>query len=174
MDNTCVRFHAKTDRDRYWVSIENNPATNTATNCGRSIICGPQQQGGGQYSSIGPPCANAEWLVHEFGHALCFGHEHQRQDSDKYIYLDTNVNGCNRYNYPLLYAPDWSTQNLPFDFNSIMLYAGCRRGQCIQRQPTQQGTGPCGEAGDGSGRLSPTDIRRVNLFYGCDCTIYRC
>ncbi|ODM87380.1 Astacin-like metalloprotease toxin 4 [Orchesella cincta] len=40
--------------------------------------------------SIWPKCRNMNTMIHELGHSLCLGHEHQRQDRNFYL----EFNGC--------------------------------------------------------------------------------
>ncbi|ODM89779.1 Zinc metalloproteinase nas-1 [Orchesella cincta] len=68
--------------DPDYVNIEINETT-----CGYSNVC---RLGGYQFAQFGQNCRNMNTMIHELGHSLCLGHEHQRQDRNFYL----EFNGC--------------------------------------------------------------------------------
>jgi len=85
-------------------------------------------------NTINLRCIDNYLITHEILHSLGFKHEHQRYDVEKYFKMQIcdenfkrkhNDNDCSLYktNYEIRnYILDYEF-NLPFDFNSVMLYA---------------------------------------------------
>eukprot|EP00106_Octopus_bimaculoides_P007885 XP_014775327.1 PREDICTED: meprin A subunit alpha-like [Octopus bimaculoides] len=73
--------------------------------------------------SLGFGCRDMGTVVHETLHNLGFYHEQSRPDRDLYIKLNmTNVQKGHEKNFLKMYPPLIDTQNLPYDYNSIMHY----------------------------------------------------
>lgn len=77
---TCMRFVPRTSQDADYIELTPNDGTN---NYCYSYV---GRQGGRQYVKMySPTCMSVGQYVHELGHAIGFGHEHQRPDRDNYI-----------------------------------------------------------------------------------------
>ncbi|MCL1667312.1 M12 family metallopeptidase [Elizabethkingia ursingii] len=104
--DTGIQFVPRTDQTDY---VEFVQSGNTQSYIGRI--------GGRQEIEI------ADWaeygnVMHEIGHAVGLGHEHQRPDRDSYIWVNPSANS---QNYQALPAGLFTIIG-SFDFNSIMLY----------------------------------------------------
>ncbi|CAF1620473.1 unnamed protein product, partial [Didymodactylos carnosus] len=77
---TCIRFVPASSNDRDYLELTPDDGTNNYcySHVGR--------QGGRQFVKMyAPTCISVGQYVHELGHAIGFGHEHQRPDRDHYI-----------------------------------------------------------------------------------------
>lgn len=80
MSKTCIRFIPATSSHHDYLELTPNDGT---SNYCYSYI---GRQGGRQYVKMyAPTCMSIGQYVHELGHAIGFGHEHQRPDRDSYI-----------------------------------------------------------------------------------------
>jgi hypothetical protein len=79
---TCIRFVPKTTADLDYLELTPNDGTNNYcySHVGR--------QGGRQYVKMFDTCMSVGQYAHELGHAVGFGHEHQRPDRDKYVRIN--------------------------------------------------------------------------------------
>ncbi|CAF5150432.1 unnamed protein product, partial [Rotaria magnacalcarata] len=78
--NTCIRFVPATSNDRDYIELTPNDGTD---NFCYSYV---GRQGGRQFVKMyAPICMSVGQYVHELGHAIGFGHEHQRPDRDYYV-----------------------------------------------------------------------------------------
>ena len=80
---TCIRFVPATRNDRDYVELTPND--------GKSTYCNSYigRQGGRQFLVMFS--SSCMWLggyIHELGHLIGFGHEHQRPDRDYYIKIN--------------------------------------------------------------------------------------
>ena len=79
---TCLRFVAKENSDSDYLELTPDDGTNNYcySHVGR--------QGGRQFVKMyAPTCMSVGQYMHEMGHAIGFGHEHQRPDRDNYIQI---------------------------------------------------------------------------------------
>ena len=77
---TCIRFVARENNDLDYLELTPDDGTN---NYCYSYI---GRQGGRQFVKMyAPACMAVGQYIHELGHAIGFGHEHQRPDRDYYI-----------------------------------------------------------------------------------------
>ena len=104
--------------------------------------------------SLGDGCVSFSTAVHEFGHAIGFYHEHNRNDRDEYITVYPE-----RYFYPSQVEKQRFSNTLGkgYDYASIMHHSGYRNSLVSKIQA------PFGNAEE----LSPLDIAKVNLLYSC-------
>jgi hypothetical protein len=80
---TCIRFVPATSNDRDYIELTPDDGT---TNYCYSYV---GRQGGRQFVKMyAPQCMSLGQYVHELGHAIGFGHEHQRPDRDLYIQVN--------------------------------------------------------------------------------------
>lgn len=78
--NTCVQFVPASTEDLDYLELTPNDGTN---NYCYSYV---GRQGGRQFVKMyAPTCMSVGQYVHELGHAIGFGHEHQRPDRDYYV-----------------------------------------------------------------------------------------
>jgi hypothetical protein len=77
-DNTCLRFIPRSTEQDY---VEIGPEDGTPSYCYSYV----GRQGGRQRMKMFGECLRHAAMVHEFGHAIGFNHEHQRPDRDLFI-----------------------------------------------------------------------------------------
>ncbi|GIY36208.1 astacin-like metalloprotease toxin 1 [Caerostris extrusa] len=109
--NTCIRFVERSGQVDY---------INIIADTGCYSYVGRQRRS--QTLSIGRGCENKGTIVHEFGHAAGFGHEHQRSDRDRYLNVyENNVKEGERRNFRKNKASDEAFRP-EYDYESIMHY----------------------------------------------------
>ncbi|KAG8283790.1 Meprin A subunit beta-like [Homalodisca vitripennis] len=117
---------------------------------------------------VSPECINFRSIVHQIGHAMGFGHEHQRIDRDCYVKIDPKLEF-----HPLLNKVNAIDISFPYDLYSSMHY---RRSDYIKyaregenfpfasRNVTHHACSPCNRQGrDYDGHL---DGERDAVFIG--------
>ncbi|XP_061669936.1 hatching enzyme 1.2-like isoform X1 [Syngnathoides biaculeatus] len=152
-ESTCIRFTPRNGQ-RNFVDIQSR------TGCYSFV----GRRGRGQVVSLSRQgCIFRQTIQHELLHALGFDHEQSRSDRDQHVRIILeNVSPGMAGNFRKI-----NTRNLgtPYDYNSVMHYG--RLAFSRNRRPTivpiPDNNVPIGQAT----RMSPTDIRRVNLLYGC-------
>ncbi|XP_051919984.1 high choriolytic enzyme 1-like [Hippocampus zosterae] len=154
--STCVRF-TPLNGQRDFVDIQSlSGCYSFVGRRGRGQVVSLSRQG----------CVFRQVIQHELLHALGFNHEQTRSDRDRHvrILLENVISGMES-NFRRL-----NTRNLgtPYDYTSVMHYgrfAFSKNGQpTIIPIPNRDAV--IGQAN----RMSPIDIRRVNLLY--DCRMY--
>ena len=65
---------------------------------------------------------NPKLIIHEFIHAIGFGHEMNRPDRNKYVKIEWKniIGGKNNTEFRL--RNGWETYNTPYDWKSVMHY----------------------------------------------------
>ncbi|CAF2888634.1 unnamed protein product [Rotaria sp. Silwood2] len=92
---TCIRFVSASSQDRDYLELTPNDGTN---NYCYSYV---GRQGGRQFVKMyAPTCMSVGQYAHELGHAIGFGHEHQRPDRDNYIEIKwENIDTSKKIHY---------------------------------------------------------------------------
>ncbi|ODM96985.1 Zinc metalloproteinase nas-1, partial [Orchesella cincta] len=144
---TCIRFEPWQEGDTDFVSIEVDENV-----CGFANVC---KIGGPQVVMFGKDCRNMKTMIHQLGHALCLGHEHQRPDRDSYL----NFSSCS--NNPKKIRSFRRPMGL-YDYNSQM-HAQCN--SCKGGFPSREGVNICGP--DATPGLSVLDSDNINYIYNC-------
>ncbi|ODM94824.1 Zinc metalloproteinase nas-14 [Orchesella cincta] len=146
---TCIRFEPWQEGDLDFVSIEVNNSV-----CGAANVC---KIGGYQVVQFGKDCRSKANIVHQLGHTLCLGDEHQRPDRD----LHLNFSSCaddlipgkiESYGFPMgIY--DYASQ----------MHSEC--GSCQGGWATDGYVEKCGQ--QISAGLSVLDVDKLNSLYNC-------
>lgn len=69
-------------------------------------------------------CVTRRAILHEFGHVLGLGHEHQRVDRDEHINIHwENIRGDKRKNFRKLNGAYYSDFGVSYNIRSIMHYS---------------------------------------------------
>ncbi|KAM9825750.1 low choriolytic enzyme-like [Syngnathus typhle] len=151
--STCIRF-TPLNGQRDFVDIQSRSGCYSFVG----------RRGRGQEVSLSRRgCVFRQVIQHELLHALGFNHEQTRSDRDQHVrILFQNVIPGMEGNFRKL-----NTRNLgtPYDYNSVMHYG--RFAFSRNRQPTIIPIPNNNVAIGRADRMSPIDIRRVNLLYGC-------
>lgn len=149
---TCIRFRPwRVSDPPDYTSIELDNSI-----CGVGHVC---KVGGSQFAKFGKICRNKATMVHELGHNLCLGHEHQRSDRDRHISYDK----CNWGEYPPPKLP-YDVKGM-YDYTSQMHYT-CN--WCMGGWPREKNVRRCGQQiSDG---LSVLDADYINELYDCKGT----
>jgi hypothetical protein len=138
---TCIRWVSRTSETAYVRFVRNR----NGGGCAASDNC---YYPNAVRTATFETCAEWGVMVHEMGHALCFGHEQDRNDKDKYI-KDCGDAKYNHLNGGHLY-----------DYRSAMHY-GCYA--CLA--PTMAGVS-VNQCGSPKG-LSILDAEKLNDLYKC-------
>ncbi|CAB1318744.1 unnamed protein product [Coregonus sp. 'balchen'] len=144
-DRTCIRFHEYTNEINYIEFIS-----------GKGCASYVGFQGGAQHLYFGSAC-NVGNLCHELMHALGLHHEHTRPDRDQYVTIQwDNVVTGKAKNFVVKKG---DTQDLPYDYDSIMHYGMSNPTIDSKKRGVQIGQ---------RNHLSPLDITRLNKLYQCE------
>ncbi|CAL8136233.1 unnamed protein product [Orchesella dallaii] len=154
---TCIQFLPWEQGDVDFVNIERNDSV-----CGVAHVC---KIGGYQFAQFGGNCRTMSTMVHELGHSLCLGHEHQREDRDEHL----TYSSCHQT--PSKDTHNWVTKGI-YDYRSIMHYWCDANNACLGGRPTQSNVNNCG--GAVTTGLSVMDVDGINSLYNCQgCTRHR-
>lgn len=148
---TCVNIRPWQQSDTNFVSIEKS----NIAGCGESEVCMQNDGSDYQFARFSPNCIDKATIVHELGHTICLGHEHERPDRNEYLSFENCPKQPRRSRR--------STKRGIYDFDSQMGYA-C--GNCDGGNPKESyGVTACAEqVNDG---LSIMDVDTINLLYDC-------
>ena len=101
-------------------------------------------------------------------HTIGYWHEQSRPDRDNYIDIYwSNINPKMQYNFKKCKENVCSTQNHPYDYDSVMHYHTTAFGNGRQTM-ARKGCTNC-KLGQRNG-LSEWDVKGLNLLYGCSNT----
>jgi len=167
---TCIRFVMKKPGDGVsnWVDIVDKDGCSSPVG----------MRGGRQELSLSR--TDCDWrnpgtTIHEFVHALGFGHEQTRPDRDDWVEINwENIEWYKgksmAYNFKKSSRNSF-TLDQPYDYYSIMHYprnAFSKNGQpTITPKYHVEEHGPCKKMGQNCG-LTETDVKQINILYNCD------
>ncbi|XP_031553034.1 zinc metalloproteinase nas-6-like isoform X2 [Actinia tenebrosa] len=159
---TCLRFVKRTVEKNYIRIVK------PASGCNSMVgVVG----NGEQILNMGPGCEYVGLVLHEFGHAIGYFHEHNRPDRDNVIeVLWDNVQPAFKSAFKKYTFQEADTQGYSYDLTSIMHYensafgkAGfCKTTIIVRNNPSYE-VRPVYERGV----FSPQDIKKINKLYGC-------
>ncbi|XP_003744694.1 astacin-like metalloprotease toxin 5 [Galendromus occidentalis] len=155
-ENTCIRFVPRTNENDYIRIFK-----------GQGCYSMVGRQGGQQPVSIGRGCAYVGTIIHEYGHAIGFYHEHTRSDRDEHIDIFLqNVDPT--YHSQFTKLRSWQNRLYNnFDYDSVMLY-GSKSFSRVRGKPSMsKKNGEAIEEVYNRKGMSQSDIERVNKLYGC-------
>ncbi|CAF0796238.1 unnamed protein product [Adineta steineri] len=158
---TCIRFIPKSNNDRDYLELTPQDGTN---NYCYSYV---GRQGGRQFVKMyAPICMSVGQYVHELGHAIGFGHEHQRPDRDHYIRINwANIDPQFYYAFDKYNSNQFTTMGMAYDYYSIMHYPDYSYSN--NGKPTLVPTYPGHNIHNMNVILSPTDIQKTKKYYNC-------
>ncbi|XP_057696045.1 low choriolytic enzyme-like [Corythoichthys intestinalis] len=153
-ESTCIRFTPRNGQEDF-VDIKSR------TGCYSFV----GRRGGGQDVSLSRQgCVFRHIIQHELLHALGFNHEQTRSDRDQHVrILLQNVMPGTESNFRRIRTRNLGT---PYDYNSVMHYG--RFAFSRNRQPTIVPIPDENVAIGRADKMSPIDIRRVNILYQCN------
>ncbi|CAL8243251.1 unnamed protein product [Lota lota] len=156
--STCIRF-VPLDRQEDFVDIQ------SLSGCFSFV----GRRGQGQNVSLSRRgCVFTHIVQHELLHALGFDHEQTRSDRDQNVrILLENVMQGQESNFRRIRTNNLGT---PYDYNSVMHYG--RFAFSSNGQPTILPIPDENAVIGRASQMSTLDIRRVNLLYRCNSTIY--
>lgn len=148
---TCIRFKPKEEMDMDYVSLEFVPDQFGAY----ANLC---RRGGYQVARFGSLSLTKATIIHELGHSLCLGHEHQRADRDLYINIKKD---CIKNDTKSYQVQSWREHQGFYDYASQMHYEVYN--ECIS--PKESSIACCGP--DINSGLSALDADYLNRMYNC-------
>ncbi|KAK3697014.1 hypothetical protein QZH41_002918 [Actinostola sp. cb2023] len=159
---TCLRFVKRTYEKDYIRVVKPSSGCNSMVG-----VVG----NGEQILNMGPGCEYIGLVLHEFGHAIGYFHEHNRPDRDNVVQvLWDNVQPAFKDAFYKYKFNEADTQGFPYDLTSIMHYANtafgktgfCKTTIIVKNDPSYE-IRPVYERGV----FSPQDIKKINKLYGC-------
>ena len=114
--------------------------------------------------SLSPHCRTKE-ILHEMTHTLGFFHEQSREDRDEYLEVNwRNIETKYQINFKKIPKHLTLTPDTKFDFESLMLYPPNSFALVHDEFTMVKKNGDAYE-GNTQGKLSLTDIKKINLAY---------
>merc|ERR1712168_299043 len=151
----CITFKPRTNEAAY-VNVQRLSGCSSAV--GRT--------GRAQTLRLGPGCESKGITMHEFLHALGFWHEQSRADRDNYVTIHyDNIQKGREHNFRKYGLSQVDHLGQKYDYGSLMHY-GPRSFAQDRSKPTISAKQKGATFGQRS-RLSSTDIKMVQLLYGC-------
>ena len=155
--NTCITFVVRSNEPN-WVNFF--PGRGCYSYIGNI-------RRGAQDISIGNGCEYVGIVEHEIFHALGRWHEQSRPDRDTYIRINTqNIIPSQISNFERVSENVATTQNLPYDFRSLMHYGARSFTSNGQNTISTINTNDQSLIGQRE-TLSATDLQHVLLLYSC-------
>lgn len=159
---TCVRFVPHTtEADYIHITPNDGQGSGVSTYCYSHV----GRMGRMQYVKMYGECVRLTAMIHELGHAIGFEHEHNRPDRDSYInVLWNNIDSVYYYTFNQVSSAEYDTLGLPYDYYSIMHYPDYSFARSGYKSFTLKYPGNLSNENQ---RLSPTDVQKINKYYGC-------
>lgn len=155
---TCVRFVEGSNEYGHHIKVTNNqPGCNS--NMGYSGLSG-------QILNLEPACMIEGHILHEFGHALGFEHQHCSPNRDDYIRINwENMDAEHFYAFHKFTDKDVTDFGLGYDYESIMHYG--QTAFSNNGKPTMTAIRNGGQNMGKMDKLSATDIAKIRKMYKC-------
>lgn len=156
---TCLRFVKRTN-ERDYIRVM-KPASGCNSMVGAI--------GGEQILNMGNGCQYVGLVLHEFGHAIGYFHEHNRPDRDDVVNVmwDNIQYGFKDAFYKYTFD-EADVQGFKYDLTSIMHYENtaftngyCRPTMLVKKDPSYEVTPVYLR------KFSPQDIQKINKLYSC-------
>jgi len=152
---TCLTLKPRTN-ERNYVSIVDGG--------GCSSMVG--MVGGAQRLTLGRGCRYHATIVHEFGHAIGFEHEHQRPERDSYISINMQ-NVIDGYKFAFNKYSHVSSHGVGYDYGSVMHYGQTAFSK--NRRVTIQTKDPYWQNRIGRAPgLAESDVKLAKIIYNCN------
>lgn len=160
---SCIQFEEAPENATAYVNI-----TTHAKGCFSSIgFLNTVQKFNLELSEIDSGCFRLGTIIHELLHTLGFYHQHTSPERDRYIQvIEENIMEDKKYNFDILSERIATNFGVEYDYGSIMHYSSkafSKNGKetIIPRGDENIEIGQRRE-------LSQSDIRKLNLMYGCE------
>ncbi len=114
--HTPVRFHVRTNDDRYWVRIVEGAG------CSGTVSRSRSARDEGQFVRLADNCTMST-VIHELGHSIGLKHEQQRGDRDDHVLLYPDRNTMKREHYESNVLNIEGEPHGGYDYRSIMHYS---------------------------------------------------
>lgn len=156
---TCLQFVKRTNQRDYIRIVK--PASGCNSMVGAI--------GGEQILNMGDGCQYVGLVLHEFGHAIGYFHEHNRPDRDDNVnILWDNVQYGFKDAFRKYTFDEADVQGFKYDLTSIMHYENsaftngyCRPTMLVKKDPSYEVTPVYLR------KFSPQDIQKINKLYSC-------